>query len=270
MQMDPVKAMQLQQAKQLFGRLYRTNPNAAFAIAAGSGTGYHSALDGWIIQNFFGNDTTAYKNWLQENQYGEGKNWKYDANTGAVTNSYTNQTLNQGYSGPYTQYFATTGGLPAPGMNKGGQPGTTAPNPYAGMTTLYRDNTGMIHDPGDNPIPTQPPTPGMYPTPGYGQMPWTGQGGQTNNHVSQYGYRNPNKRPPGFVAPPTTPPPMSTGGSQAGTLPGGARNARPNLPFPGTTPPVTTPPVGAPPNSPVQNGPRPWDNQNTFNNYSPQ
>lgn len=86
----------------------------------------------------------------------------------------------------------TTGGPGTP--TNGGGASTT--DPYAGMTKLFRDNKGMIHDPGDNPL-----------TGALGQLPAT-QNPTTPTPVNTGGYTgNLPTTMPGTAPPATNPAP---------------------------------------------------------------
>lgn len=59
------------------------------------------------------------------------------------------------YDNPMQSIMQGLGMNPSGGVGGGGG-GGTQPDPYAGMTHLWRDPTGMIHDFGDNPQTTTP------------------------------------------------------------------------------------------------------------------
>jgi len=266
-QPDP-RTMQLEQAKKLFAQMYRTNPSAAFAIAAHPGGKIATALDDWISKQYFNGDPNAYKGWINQQQYGDGKFYNYNPTTGQINNNQNGQVMNPGFTSNYTNYMQQMkGGTGQGGYTGAGAPGTEAPggvpNQFLGMQQLFRDNQGMLHDPGDNPITT--PTTGTTtpPPPGWNPFPWM-QGNNLGGGRGGMGHNG-----SGGVTRPGTPSPTGPQMSApSAPYPGLGRSAG----VPGTTtpPPTTTTTPGAPPNTPVVTTPKPWDYRNSFNNYSQQ
>lgn len=85
---------------------------------------------------------------------------KFKGQYGTTASKWTPQMSSAYYQ---QQRMASNPFLAISGQGGLGTGGTqTANNPYAGMTTLYRDSTGMLHDPGNNPIPTTTNTPNVY------------------------------------------------------------------------------------------------------------
>lgn len=281
-QLSPLTQMRLQQDKQLFAKYFRTNPELAHAIISAGG-GNSSLLDNWVIQNYFNGDTTSYKNWVNTQFYTGPKNISYSPQTGQIVNTDTQQVMNPGYQSPLTNYYRYAGyntfgrpGTPGqgapllgqnpfdkygninPNVNWGvmqGQPGQSGmpgvPNQFEGMQQLFRDNTGMLHDPGDNPVTTPPTTPGAPPqwwNPFPGAPQQNGQAGY-NNNWRQGQMRNPNKTP-------------GMGGMDRPNLGLPTSVVSDRNPGPGTRTPAVTTPGAAPP--PAGAAPNPTTNPALF------
>jgi len=170
---------QLANLQRQFRELYRSNPGAAYALYEQGSGANRGAMQEFIRNEVFGGDVNAMNQWKNTSAYTSANNYKYDPTTGRMTDLQGN-VAHQGYGstvankpGSWADRRANPGGTP-------GQSGTTGgTNPYADMTMLYRDNTGMLHDPGDNPI-TPPSTPG------------------TQNPYDPWGGRNPSRRDMGM------------------------------------------------------------------------
>lgn len=240
------QAIRLAQDKQLLDYWWSRDPQVAFSILSRGGNGTSSALDAYATQKYFGGNNQQLRDFINTQFYTGDKVTQYNPYTGQVTRN--GQNLN--YAGPQTEamkYYSGAEfdmlGRPKAGTYAGsqaqGQMGTVNPgngpngtNPWAGMTQLYRDKTGMIHDPGDNPatsLPTTPTTtPGSYqPNMSY-YSPYGVRGQPSGRGHNGRGGVNNNYNPA-----PVTPPITSVPSANNPT-----RNARP----------ITAP--GAPPSAP--------------------
>ena len=143
------------------------------------------------------------------------------------------------------------GGTPTTtGTGTGGMPQLTSP--YANMTMLFRDNTGMLHDPGDNPIweqlsnlPTTTP-----------QVPTTPMSNQWKPNFG-WGHRGNNNT----TVPPPSNVPVYRNPVQPGTRTVTQPNAGTTTPPPSTTMEPPPPPITAPDPRLINDPGRSWMQQ---------
>lgn len=178
---DPQKIL-MDRLMQLFGQYYKSGDYGKAAAmmspqSSGPYRAYSSQVLNKIAQQYFGGDTRAAQDFINTEHYTNSANptgsqqYSYDYGSGSlvdqkgnvISGSWNNPLGTTYQPGGMGQNGYQRGGTQWPGMpgmgGAPGQPGAGGTNPYEGMTTLYRDNTGMIHDPGDNPI-TSPTAPG--------------------------------------------------------------------------------------------------------------
>ena len=159
---------------------------------------------------------------------------KFNGQYGTTASKWTPQMSSAYYQ---QQRMASNPFLAISGQGGLGMGGTqTANNPYAGMTTLYRDSTGMLHDPGNNPIPTTTNTPNVYL---FGMNPYGMGNGRGNGN---FGWRHGGGRGMGG-------PGSGRGNSEQGAMPNpnDSSNPNPTTPNAGTQPVVPGPATPPPP-----------------------
>ena len=266
----------------LFDKYYRSGDmGKAMAVLNTSWNSSRAMKD--VTAKYFGGDESRFHQMINSEHYGNSadvggsQQYQYNQYTGDLVDKQGNVVSDQ-WSNPFlgnyrpdyknfqsvqqfnrqAQQGVRSGMQFQPqGGTTTGQPGTTSgapgqygvPDQFRDMQMLFRDNTGMLHDPGDNPVetPTQPanqPPPWWNPFP---QMPpQQGQG---------HGHRN---RPPGQIAPGqpgtkpliTQPLPTTTYNVNRTGQPGQTQTPgmfAPTSPNPGVT--SNTPPPPAPVNT---------------------
>lgn len=232
---------------QLFGQYYKSGDHAKAAAIYNTPFMSSGALK-QIANTFFNGDTRGVQDWYNSQAYGNADSQRYNYNAysgdlvdrnGQVVSTAWNNPFLGNYRPQYNNYGAMqsfnkqakqamTGGMPyLPGMNGNTQQGTymsgTAggygvPSQFADMQMLFRDQQGMLHDPGDNPAGTTPGS-GTQPPPWWNPFP-TGmqpQGFDWQQNGTGRGHRsNPNWNPNGNNTVPPAPVDLFPGNKPTG------------------------------------------------------